>query len=147
MDVPEPALTYAVACAGVVVHVVVSVAGGFVVKCCLVSAVKFNFFNNVELWATVGELEVLSRVDDIMFFKHLLVQSVRCLTHHGDVHSLHQSCRSFLLDVIDPSRDRIVGSVSRLLFVSKFFETPFEYDTLDCDLWQRFCLFAAQEST
>ena len=33
-----PALTYVVALGGVVVHVVVSVAGGFVVKCSLVSA-------------------------------------------------------------------------------------------------------------
>ena len=29
-----PALTYVVTCAGLVVHVVVSVAGGFMVKCC-----------------------------------------------------------------------------------------------------------------
>ena len=33
-----PALTYVVTRGGVVVHVVVSVAGGFVVKCCLVPA-------------------------------------------------------------------------------------------------------------
>ena len=33
-----PALTYVVALGGVVVHVVLSVAGGFVVMCCLVSA-------------------------------------------------------------------------------------------------------------
>ena len=35
-----PALTYVVALGGVVVHVVVSVACGFVVECCLVSAIK-----------------------------------------------------------------------------------------------------------
>ena len=40
-----PALTYVVALGGVVVHVVVSVAGGFVVKCCLVSA-QNAFFKN-----------------------------------------------------------------------------------------------------
>ena len=33
-----PALSCVVMCAGLVVHVVVSVAGGFVVKCCLVPA-------------------------------------------------------------------------------------------------------------
>ena len=37
-----PALSYVVTCAGLVVNVVVSVAGGFVVKCCLVPAVSLK---------------------------------------------------------------------------------------------------------
>ena len=35
-----PALTHVVTLGGVVVHVVVSVARGFVVTCCLVSAIR-----------------------------------------------------------------------------------------------------------
>ena len=63
-----PALTCVVTVGGVVVHVVVSVAGGFVVKCSLVSA--FSFFKNIFL--LISKLVVLEKMTEqtslLLFF-------------------------------------------------------------------------------
>ena len=49
-----PALTYVVTLGGVVVHVVVSVGGGFLVKCCVVSALqpKIPFFLSLGIFSS-----------------------------------------------------------------------------------------------